>query len=91
MNKIETLFLEKKYLTNTTTLQHYNTMGRKTEDGHRVRGKDKAMNTFNKYGKFSAKHSRTMEAASENKKNNDKDRKPRKKNHSKNHKKHKTN
>ena len=43
-------------------------MGRKTEDGHRVRGKDKAMNTFNKYGKFSAKHSRTMEAASENKK-----------------------
>ena len=54
-------------------------MGRKTEDGHRVRGKDKAKNTFNKYGKFSAKHSRTMEAAAENKRVNDQERKPRKK------------
>ena len=63
-------------------------MGRKTENGTRIRGKDKAKNTFNKYGKFSAKHSRTMEAAMENKKINDQDRKPqkKKKNHGKNNK-----
>jgi hypothetical protein len=65
-------------------------MGRKTEDGTRVRGKDKAKDTFNKYGKFSAKHSRTMEAAMENKKINDQDRKPqKKKNHGKNNKRNK--
>jgi|ETNmetMinimDraft_8_1059916.scaffolds.fasta_scaffold928161_1 hypothetical protein len=54
-------------------------MARKTEDGSRVRGKDKAKNTFNKYGKFSAKHSRVIESAAENKKINDVDRKPVKK------------
>jgi hypothetical protein len=59
-------------------------MGRKTEDGSRVTGKDKSKNTFNKYGKFSARHSRIMEAASENKKINDKDRKPSKRKHGKN-------
>jgi|TARA_R110001599_G_scaffold135632_1_gene313911 hypothetical protein len=58
-------------------------MGRKTEDGTRVTGKDKAKNTFSKYGKFSARHSRIMEAASESKKINDQDRKPRKKKYGK--------
>ena len=62
-------------------------MGRKTDDGTRVTGKDKSKNTFNKYGKFSARHSRIMEAAAEKKKINDLDRKPRKnKNHGKNNK-----
>ena len=62
-------------------------MGRKTGDGTRVTGKDKAKNTYNKYGKFSAKHSRIMEAASESKKINDRDRKPRKNKNGKKNKK----